>query len=492
MKPTRFNFVADKQNRTNDSSKDSRIVNGYVEAVGERQYVVKRPGLSAWFTPPTPASGNGLYVFNNNFYAGVGSSLYQIDYAGTATLLGISGFLGGLIAIAGSAVAGFTAGATGTNLSSGKLYFTSTPSTVLAFHNRVHAWVYTTATATLAPIIDANFPTAQTPARQVVPGFIYMNNTFFVMTTDGRIYNSAIDDPTTWGALDFVTLTSEPDQPVALNKNNNYLIAFSRNYTEFYYYSGEPTGSPISPNLPAKLEIGCAAADSIVKFPNKLVFIGTDKTAGRSVYLLNGTSPQQISTKAIETYINNDTLTNISSFAVGISGHDFYVLNLPTSNVSLVYDLTTGLWSEWSSIVNGVEQRFELDHFAANGATTYLQNGDQGYIVKMDTGTTIYTDEGTLIPFRIVTPRFEGDANTLKFFQSIELITDKVVGTLKVRHSDDDYQTWSSYRTVDLNVNRPVIRQLGAARRRAFEVYDEENKPLRILGADVLMREGTF
>ena len=492
MKPTRFNFVADKQNRTNDSSKDSRIVNGYVEAVGERQYVVKRPGLSPWYTPPTAAPGNGLYVFNNNFYAGVGSSLYQINYAGSATLLGTSGFLGGLTSIAGSAVAGFTAGATSTTGSSGRLYFTSTPSTVLAFHNQVAAWTYTVATNTLAPITNVNFPTAQTPARHVVPGFQYMNNTFFVMTTDGRIYNSAIDDPATWGALDFVTLTSEPDNPVALSKTNNYLVAFSGNYTEFYYYSGEPTGSPISPNLPAKLEIGCAAADSIVKFPNKLVFIGTDKTAGRSIYLLNGTSPQQISTKAIETYINNDPLTNVSSFAVGISGHDFYVLNLPTSNVSLVYDLNTGLWSEWSSIVNGVEQRFELNNFVANGATTYLQSETNGYIAKMDTGSTIYSDEGVAIPFRIVTPRFEGDANTLKFFQSVELITDKVVGTLKIRHTDDDYQTWSAYRTVDLNVNRPVIRQLGAARRRAWEVYDDENKPLRILGADVLMREGTF
>ena len=492
MKTTRFNFVADIQNRTNDSGKDARIVNGYVEAVGDRQYVLKRPGLTAWYTPPTPLPGNGLYVFNNNFYTGVGASLYKIDYNGAATLLGTANFLGGLTSIAGSAVAGFTAGLNATTTSSGRLYFTSTPSTYLAFHNRTKAWTWNTATSTLAPITNVNFPTAQTPARNLVPGFVYMNNTFFVLTTDGRIYNSAIDDPTTWGAVDFVTLTSEPDNPVALSKTNNYLVAFSGNYTEFYYYSGEPTGSPISPNLPAKLEIGCASADSISKFPNKIVFIGTDKTAGRSVYVLNGTTPQQVSTKAVEAYINNDPLTNVRAVSIGISGHDFYVLNLPASGVTLVYDLMTGMWAEWTSIVNGVEVAFELGEFVANGSTSYLQSSSLGYIAKMDSSSSVFTDEGTAIPFRVVTPRFEGDANTLKFFQSAEIIADKTVGTMKIRHTDDDYQTWSSYRTVDLNVNRPIIRQLGAARRRAFEIYDDENKALRILGADLLVREGTF
>jgi hypothetical protein len=492
MKPVRVPLVADQQNRSNNHSKDSRLVNGYVEKVGDKQYVIKRPGLTQWFTPTTTSSGNGMYAIGDVIYAGVGSDLYQINYYGLSTRLGTSGLLSGLTSVAGYAVAGFTAGNIGASSTSGKLYFTSTPYSYLFFHNQIQAFTYNTSTGTLATVIDSDFPTVQSPARHLVPGAVYMNNTFFVMTTDGRIYSSAIDDPTSWGALDFVTLTSEPDSPVVLSKTNNYLVAFSSNYTEFYYYSGEPTGSPISPNLPAKLEIGCAAADSVVKFPNSIVFIGSDKTAGRSVYVIEGTSSRSVSTKAIETFLNNDPLTNVSAFAVGISGHDFYVLNLANSNVSLVYDMSTGMWSEWTSIVNGVEQRFELNNFVSIGSTTFLQSETQGYIAKMDTGSIIYSDEGIAIPFRIVTPRFEGDSNTLKFFQSVELITDKVVGTLRIRHSDDDYATWSSYRTVDLNVNRPTIRQLGAARRRAFEIYDDEDKPLRILGADLLVREGTF
>jgi len=345
-------------------------------------------------------------------------------------------------------------------------------------------------TGTLAQITDLDFPTNQIPKCNLVPGTVYMNNTVFVMTTDGRIYNSAVEDPTSWGALDYISLVSEPDKAVTLSKTNNYLVAFSKNYTEFFYYNGAPTGSPLAVNLSAKLEIGCDASDSVVKFPNKIMFVGTSKEAGRSVYMLNGTSYQAVSTKAIETYLNIDVMTNVSAFAIGIAGHDFYVLTLKNSNITLVYDLITGQWAEWSSLINGVEQFFETDDYVADGSTTYLQNSAEGYIAKLDYNT--FTDEGLPIPFRVVSPIFEGTGNNIKFFQSMEVIGDRVSGTLQIRHTDDDYQTWSSYRTVNLNQSRPIIRQLGSARRRAYEFYDEEAKPLRILGVDILLREGTF
>jgi hypothetical protein len=432
-----------------------------------------------------------MYVINGTIYTAIGASLYKLTYDGTSTLLGTSGSLGGLTSIAGTAVAGFTAGNLATSVSSGLCYFTHTATMpYLFFHNLISAFTYNVSTSTLAQVSDVDFPTNQTPKRNLVPGAVYMNNTVFVMTQDGRIYNSAIEDPTTWGALDYISLTSEPERAVAITKTNNYLVAFGESYTEFFYYSGNATGSPLNVNLSLKLEIGCGSADSIVKFPNQICFVGGAKEAGRSVYVMRGGVPTPVSTKAIETYINNDPLTNVSAFAIGISGHDFYVLTLPASNVTLVYDLLTGEWSEWSSLVNGVEQYFELDNFVAIGATSYLQNAATGYLVTM-TGT-VNTDEGIAIPFRIVTPRWEGETNNTKFFQSLEILADRVVGTLNVRHSDDDYATWSQYRSVDLSVSRPIIRQLGSARRRAFEFYDQEDKPLRILAADVLVREGTF
>jgi hypothetical protein len=40
------------------------------------------------------------------------------------------------------------------------------------------------------------------------------------------IYNSGLNNPTSWNALDFITAAIEPGGGVALAKSQNYLIAF--------------------------------------------------------------------------------------------------------------------------------------------------------------------------------------------------------------------------------------------------------------------------
>lgn len=491
MNPIRFPLATDLQSRTNSTAKDAKIVNGYVEVVGDKHYVLKRPGTVVVHTPAAPIAGNGMTTLGDILYAVFGSSFYEITYAGNAVLRGTANVFGGISSVAGIAVAHFTAGNITTSTSSGKMYFSPTATMPYLFmHNLIHGWTFNASTLAVNPITNLNFPTLQTPARVLVPGTVYTNNTTFVMTRDGRIYNSAIEDPTSWNALDYITMTSEPSLAVAIARTVNYVVAFGSNFTEFFYYAGNPTGSPLAVNLSAKLEMGCANANSIVNLPSALAFIGNTKQAGRSVYIMTNLQPKKVSTKAVEAYLNGDPMTNVRGFTLGISGHTFYGLTLPDSNVTLMYDLETGLWQTWSSFTNGVEQYYELSEFVPIGSTSYSQNPTTGYIVKVD--LALHTDEGTAIPFRIVTPRFEGTTNNLKFFQSMEIIADKVVGTLSVRYTDDDYTTWSQYRTVNLNEDRPVLRQLGSSRRRAYEYYDAENKPLRILGTDVLLREGLF
>jgi hypothetical protein len=491
MKPTRFPLATDLLSRTNSTAKDARIVNGYVDDTGGNKYVVKRPGTALFYSPTTPSVGNGMYVFNNTVYFGMGATLYSLDYVGNATVKGTAGALGGLSSIAGTAIAGFIAGTLATGTNSGQLYFTSTATMpYLFFHNKVKGFTCNITANTTAQVSSVNFPPNQTPALPLVPGAVYTNNTVFVMTKTGRIYSSAIEDPTTWGALDYVSMTSEPELAVCLAKSVNYVVAFGTNYTEFFYYAGNPTGSPLAVNLSAKLEIGCANAESVVSLPSSLVYIGTSKESGKGVYIMSGLVPQKVSTKAVENFLNLDPLTSVKAFCTTIAGHTFYVLSLSQSNVTLVYDLNTKLWGQWSNLTGGVELSYEVGNFVSASGEGYLQSMGTGYIAKITPNS--YTDEGSNIPFRIVTPIIEGMTNNLKFFQSLEVIGDKVVGSLNIRHSDDDYTTWSSYRQVDTNASRPVIRQLGSARRRSYEFYDEENKPLRILGVDALLREGTF
>ena len=56
---------------------------------------------------------------------------------------------------------------------------------------------------------------------------------------------------------------------------------------------------------------------------------------------------------------------------------------------------------------------------------------------------------------------------------------------MNIRHTDDDYKSWSPYRTVNLNAQRSQIYQTGQARRRAWEFLCLSNTPLRLLAAEI-------
>jgi hypothetical protein len=83
---------------------------------------------------------------------------------------------------------------------------------------------------------------------------------------------------------------------------------------------------------------------------NQLFFVGVTKQRGRSVYMLTGTTPQILSTPSVERILNGDDLSSVFSFCVKISGHNFYVLTLVDSDITLACDVATGDWKEWTSL----------------------------------------------------------------------------------------------------------------------------------------------
>ena len=63
--------------RTNNTSKDSKMVNCYKETQPDnRALVVKRPGKASYpITPALPSTGEGLWTYNNNLYAAAGAKI---------------------------------------------------------------------------------------------------------------------------------------------------------------------------------------------------------------------------------------------------------------------------------------------------------------------------------------------------------------------------------------------------------------------------------
>ncbi len=101
-----------------------------------------------------------------------------------------------------------------------------------------------------------------------------------------------------------------------------------------------------------------------------------------------------------------------------------------------------------------------------------------GAIYRIDVSYT--SDAGLAIYWRAVTGNLDSGTMHRKFYQSGEAVGDKVSATLQVRHSDDDYVTWSAWRTMSLSSARSIIRQMGQARRRAYEFLVTDNVALRL------------
>ena len=194
-----------------------------------------------------------------------------------------------------------------------------------------------------------------------VPGLQYLDGTFYVMLPDGTIHNSsgAEDDPRTWPTDGFISAQFEPDSGVFLGKALSYIVAFGQWTTELFWDAGNPTASPLSPVQNGVLLIGCAAARSVAQTESTLVWVAQRKgqnstnQKGRFVAMLVGTSYKELSTPDISRVLDADSLVGVRSCIIELGGHSWYVLALPASNITLVYDFKSGQWYVWTRLAAG-------------------------------------------------------------------------------------------------------------------------------------------
>ena len=336
------------------------------------------------------------------------------------------------------------------------------------------------------------------PDGPYVSGVVFLDNYVFIGTATNRIYNSALGDPTTWGALDYLTFEQTTDTLVGIAKHLNYLVAFGKVSTQFFYDQANPAGSPLGVAASYTSEVGCANGDSIVATSNTVLWVGTSKTFGRSVYIMDGVSAIRVSNANIDRHLEADGLSNVTAYCYTVSGHTLYILTLHNTNQTLVYDLTEKMWYTWTQYSmqsndqpnpgTYQESYFRPTFYAEVGNVPYVLDDDTGTLYYFDVNT--YQDNGQSIYCRTVTDIMDNGSTKRKFYGRLEIIGDKVAATMQIRHSGDDYNTWSSYRTVDLNASRSQVYLSGADRRRAWEFLCTGNVPLRLDSAEVDFRIG--
>ena len=202
---------------------------------------------------------------------------------------------------------------------------------------------YATNTAnryTVTQITDADYP------ANTSRGVAFLDGRFFVMDeATGDIYQSALENAASWAATEFIGTQIEPDAGVYLAKHNNYIAAFKRYSTEFFYDAANSTGSILAPVQNAAFKVGGAHESSFQEMAGTVVWMGQSKGGfGRGIFRLNGTAPDKISTEQVDKILNADSLATVYSWSCNVGSHLLYGLTLVTTGVTLVYDFTSQLW----------------------------------------------------------------------------------------------------------------------------------------------------
>ena len=337
------------------------------------------------------------------------------------------------------------------------------------------------------------------PAGPYVSGAVFLDNYIFIGTTDNRIYNSNLGDPTTWQALSYLKFEQTADTLVGIVKHLNYLVAFGNNSTQFFYDAGTYPGSPLALAQSYTSEIGCASGDSIVATSNTVLWIGKTKTYGKCVYAMDGVSATKVSTSNIDRHLEADDLSYVTAYCYKVSGHTLYILTLHNTQKTLVYDLDEKQWYTWTQYAMAsntqpnpgtyYESYFRGTYYAEINNVPYVLDDDNAKLYYFS--TNIYQDDGQSIYCRSVTDIKDNGSTKRKFYGRCEIVGDKVQGgVMQISHTGNDYASYSTPRSVDLNAPRAQVYLSGADRRRAWQFLCTSNVPLRLDAAEIDFRIG--
>lgn len=446
--------------RLGSTSKDVRFKNTHFDVAdtssGKRIYINKRPGVAVNAAAATGA-GRGIYAWKGNIYKVVGSILYKNNTSIKSNL---------------------------TN-STGLVQWTEEHLTdVLVFRDNDKIVTVTTGD-TVTEQADAQIPTG------LVPGIAYLDTYIFVMTSDGLIYNCDVDDITSWTAGNFISAVREPDDGVVLFKHHDYIGACGQWSTQFFWNASNPTGSPLLPVDGSTDSVGCASGTSLVTDGNISCWVARTQHGGPKVVKLEKMQITTVSNPFIDKILQLDT-TNLDTsraFGINIAGHFFYVLTLPTLDITLVYDVTTGLWAgEWNSDP-GTEAHFAYLAATYNDGEVYLLHESNGDDYKMSTAT--YQDAGTDINVEIVSDLWRGpkgyESNKNKSINRLTILGDEQTSTSNVtlQITKDDYQNYSTARTVDMSKTDPSATQFGSVQSMGVRLQHAANTPLRVYGVEI-------
>lgn len=462
--PPRLPLAVITSSRDGTVGREARLVNCYIETDSQNNLtIIKRPGMAASINT-VPSVGRGVYFWRGDVYSIQDGTLFR---NGTNV-----------------------PGASGMDETNGVYQFSqilgATPKLLMGNGKKTYAFTIAGGLTADLHSIDTDFPV------ETVKGITYLNGATYVMQSGGQIWGSvvnSVDVPGDWSAINFIAAQIEPDDGIFLSKQLVYVIAFGQWSTEVFFDAGNPTGSPLGNVQGSKLSYGCRHADSVQQIDDRLFWISSTRSAGIQVSMMEQLNHRVISTEAIDRMIQHADLTSVYSLQLKIDGHSFYILTFKNSNLTLVYDLIEDQWYQWTDS-NGNYFPFVAYTYDTSGHHIFQHESDGSlYYVS----SNYYTDGLNRLVVDIYTPVFDASTRRRKHLKVMEFIADQTSGSiLHARCSDDDYKTWSNFRSIRLDRKKPMLTDCGTFNKRSYHFRHSSPTPFRIQAVEVQYDVGTL
>ena len=390
---------------------------------------------------------------------------------------------------------------------------------ILDAENNKGWYINSSASTTLVEITDVDFPPKQTPALTITKGGSSLNNTLYVGCTNGEIWNSAVEDPTTWGSADFTTAEVSTDAGVMIFPHSDHIAALGTKSCEFFYDNANATGSPLNVRTDVHHEIGAADFSTAWVEDSTVYFVGQTPSGSLAVYLMSNFAVQKVSGNDFDSMLTTALITD-GAKAVGsgftAGGMAYYVLTIYFETGGIVTPTASyvfgGGWSEWELMHTGIDD-FPLidwtDATETRAGTGMLSNGDLITIVDdfspVDvTDSSVYIADGYIdvgyyasagadgvnVSMEIITG--QGDSNTMetKFSDRLRVVctpTDSSQ-TVTVQWSDEGNNNYNTGRTIDISNPKNKLNRCGSYKFRNYKLTYGGSEKVEIEGIEAEIR----
>lgn len=200
--------------------------------------------------------------------------------------------------------------------------------------------------------------------------------------------------------------------------------------------------------------------------------------------LVTGTGSVNYTNNVIVNTIDENTITFTVEGWTGLG------INEAAVNVNAVDGgEANALLSPTVTVTPYIQNYYPISYYAFINNTDLLLGQSNGIIYTVS--EDFWQDNGLPIYVAARTPAGDFGTNNRKFFQRAEIIGDKVDAVAYIGYSDNDYQSFGLFRSVDLSVPRSQLRRCGAARRRAWEVVYIQQPPVRFYEMELDVDPGT-